>query len=147
MNDVSKLGRLLDLRRHDEQKRTIELALANKAVSDSEAALEALARQRGELEAAVAQSNDSVGQLKTLRLLLDQVDVSVRNANSVRALALATVDEKIEALKEASRYREALERVVGPREEQMRVLQRLAERKEEDESALVPFRIPKNGSR
>lgn len=147
MNDVTKLGRLLDLRRHDEQKRTIELAMANKAVSDSEAALEALARQRGELEAAVAHSNDSVGQLKTLRLLLDQVDVSVRNANSVRALALATVDEKIEALTEASRYREALERVVGPREEQMRVLQRLAERKEEDESALVPFRIPKTGSR
>ena len=141
MSDPSKLDRLLDLRRHEEQRRTVELALARQALDDAEAALTKLQEQRHEVERVLDEvAGESVGQVQTLRLVLEQLDVGIQNANTVRALAAATTAEKEEQYRQASRNRETLERIVVPRHEAARALERIAERKQEDEAALTRFR-------
>jgi flagellar export protein FliJ len=141
MTDPSKLDRLLELRRHEEARRTAELALARQAVSDAELALHKLAEQRS---AAQNMSRDlggeSVGALKTIRMLLEQIDQGIQNANTVRALAAATVTDKEDQLREAEQRRDTLERIVVPRHEHARILKRMAEQKVEDEAALTQFR-------
>jgi flagellar export protein FliJ len=141
MTDHKKLDRILDLRRHEEQRRTVELAMAHQAVRDADAAVRQLEAQRSELERALQNlSGESVGLVKTFRLLLEQVEQSVHNALTVRALAEATVEEKIERLEQANRSREALQRVVVPRHAQARALERMAEQKQEDEASAHRFR-------
>jgi len=63
----------------------------------------------------------------------------------VQALASATVAEKEEQLREAEQRRDTLERIVVPRHEHARALQRMAEQKLEDEAALVQFRTRSRG--
>lgn len=141
MTDPGRLDRLLDLRRHEEERRTLELVMAHQAVSDAEEALTKLRAQRREVEVTLERvRGESVGQVQTLRLLLEQLDQGIQNASTVMALATATAKEKAVALAKASRDREALERVVIPRRERARAVQRVAEQKLEDEAALAQFR-------
>lgn len=141
MTDHQKLSRLLDLRRHEEQRRAVELAMARNALIDATDAVGRLEAQRAELDTMLADGVvDSIGQVKTARLLIEQVEQGLHNARTVQALAEATVSEKIEALEEAMQGREALERVIGPREAQARALERLAEQKAEDEAAAHRYR-------
>ncbi len=101
-----------------------------------------LGLRRAEIEAALARiSGESVGEVLTLRILLEQLDVGIQNARTVQALAAATVADKESGLAEAEKRREALERIVTPRQEEARALERLAERKQEDEVALTRHRL------
>lgn len=141
MTDYKKLARVLDLRRHEEQRRAVELAMAREAVRDSEVALEQMRRQRAELEAELeGLSGESVGQMKTLRLLMEQIDNGIHNALSVRALAAATEAEKLEALTKAAQNREALEKVVGPRREAALAHERQVEQKAIDDLIALRYR-------
>ena len=133
MTDYKKLERLLDVRRHNEQRCAVDLALAREAVRDSEAALERMQRQRAELEAELEGTEGAVGQMKTLRLLMDQVDQGIHNARSVRALAAATEAERRAALEKAAQDRELLEKVVQPRKERARADARMREQKAVDD--------------
>jgi flagellar export protein FliJ len=140
MTSPSKLERLLDLRRHEEERRAVELAMARQAVRDAELALTKLEAQRGAAEDALKRLHgESVGEVKTLRLLIEQLDQGIHNANTVRALAAATVVEKEQMVIEAGRRVETLERVIVPRNEQLRALERIAEQKLDDEAALARF--------
>lgn len=124
----------------------MELAMASQAVADADEALRKLREQRGQIEEALGKtSGESVGGVLTLRLLVEQLDRGIQNALTVRTLAAATVTEKQEAFLEAGRRRESLERIVIPRLEQARALERLAERKLEDEVALTPYRLGGHG--
>lgn len=141
MNDPKRLDRLLDLRRHEEERRAMEFVMAQQAVSDAEQALSALEAQRKQLEEQLEQmSGESVGQVQTLRIFLEQLDQGIRNARTVCALASATASEKVEALAKASQDREAMERVIGPRREQADAFRRMMDRKAEDEAAMDRFR-------
>ena len=143
----SKLDRLLDLRRHEEELRTAELAFARQAAAEAEEALRSLEEQRRQLEQILGDvGGESVGQVQTLRLLLEKLDQGITNALVVRQLAAATAEEKAEYFTVANRDREALERVVIPRHEHARALQRVVEQKQEDEAALVRFRSSGSGS-
>ena len=142
MKSVTKLNRLLDLRRHEEERCKIEVARARQAVRDAEGALERLEVQRAELESAnEGAQNESVGQMRTLRFLLDQVDKGIQNARTLHSLATDTAEGKLAELAEAIRQRESLERIVIPRQEQIRTMQRMAEQKLDDEAALTRFRV------
>ena len=141
MTDHRKLDRLLELRRHEEQRRAAELAMARSALIDASEAVAKLTAQRAELEALVAEGGaDSIGQVKTTRLLIEQVDQGLHNARTVLALAEATVAEKIEALEQAHQNCEALERIIAPRYAQARALERMADQKVQDEIAAHRFR-------
>ena len=141
MNDPKRLDRLLDLRKHEEERRALEFVLAQQAVSDAEQALATLEGQRRQVEAQVeGASGDSVGQVQTLRMVLEQLDQGIRNARTVCALAAATASEKVEALAKASQDREAMERVLGPRREQAQAFRRMMDQKAEDEVAMDRFR-------
>ena len=140
MTDPKTLDRLLDLRRHEEQKRAVELASAKEAVRDSEASLELLQERRSELEAELESlAGESVGQLKTLRLLIEQVDHGIHNARSIRAMAAATELEKAQEFTKAMQQREALERVVIPRREEARELDRRNEQKAADDLTALRY--------
>ncbi|MEM7414294.1 MAG: flagellar FliJ family protein [Gemmatimonadota bacterium] len=141
MTDYKKLARVLDLRRHEEQRRAVELAMAREAVRDSEVALDQMRRQRAELEAELERlAGESVGQVKTMRLLMEQLDNGIHNALSVRALAAATEAEKLEALTKAAQNREALEKVVGPRREAALAHERQAEQKAIDDIITLRYK-------
>ena len=139
--DPTKLDRLLELRRHEEQRRTVELVASHRALDEAERTLEQLRAQRREIETKMENLHgESVGQFQTHRLLLEQLDQGIRNATTVMSLASAKAGEMAEALEQASKDREALERVVVPRREQAQALERVAEQKVEDEAALTRFR-------
>jgi len=141
MTDPTRLGRLLDLRRHEEERRALELVMAQQAVSDAETALEELEAQRRRVEASLERlRGESIGKVKTLRILLEQLHLGVRNARTVCAVAAATASEKVEALSKASRDREALERVIIPRQRRAEALQRIVDQKAEDELAMDRYR-------
>lgn len=141
MTSPSKLERLLDLRRHEEERRTVELVMARQAVQDAELAVTKLEAQRRVAEDTLKRLHgESVGDVKTLRLLIEQLDQGIHNAHTVRALAAATVAEKEVLVVEAGRRVETLERVIIPRNEQLRALERMAEQKLDDEAALARFR-------
>ena len=140
MTDHRKLDRLLDLRRHEEQRRAVELGLARQAVTDASVALDELRLRRADLERFFSSpAAESVGQAKTVRLVIEQVDLGTQNAQTVLALAEATLSEKLKAFEEASRAREALERVLVPRVAEAEALERVAEQKREDEVAARRF--------
>ena len=116
-------------------------SIFQRAVSDAQEAVAKLCAQRREVEVRLETgSGDSVGQMKTLRLLLEQLDYGIQNARTVADLAVTAAKDKAEALVAASQEREALERVVMPRREQAEALRRVAEQKSEDEAALTRFR-------
>ena len=141
MNDPKRLDRLLDLRKHEEERCVMEFVMAQQAVSDAEQALQGLEAQRKQIEARLEEmTGESVGQVQTLRLFMEQLDQGIRNARTVCALASATAAEKVEALARASQDREAMERVVGPRRAQADALRRLVDQKAEDEVAMEQFR-------
>ena len=141
MTDHRKLDRLLDLRRHEEQRRAAELAMARGALIDASEAVSKLTSQRAELEALVSEGGaGSIGQVKTTRLLIEQVDQGLRNARTVLALAEAAVAEKLESLEKAHQNCEALERIIAPRHAQARALERMADQKAQDEIAAHRFR-------
>lgn len=141
MNDVSRLLRLLDLRRNEEDRRKAEMARARQALDDAEQALLQLDVQRTELQSVMdAIRGESVGQLRTVHLLVEQVDRGIKNATTMRGVAATTVATKAAELAEATARRESLERIVVPRQEHARALQRLAEQKLDDEAALIRFR-------
>ncbi len=146
MNRRTKLDRLLDLRRDEEGRRAFELSMARQAVADAEEALSRLRAQRLEVDAALEKMIGApVGEVVMLRLLVEQLDRSIHNAHTLSTLAAATVTDKEAGYIEASKRRESLERVVVPRLEQARALERLAERKHEDEVALHPYRVSRTG--
>ena len=141
MNDHKKLDRLLDLRRHEEQRSILDLAMARRAVLDAEETVRQLLAQRQALESDLEEMRGgSVGEVKTLRLLIEQVDNSVRNARSILQAAQTREGEKMESMTEAAQDRDALERVVLPRHEQARELERMEEQKQSDELAAIRFR-------
>lgn len=141
MNDHRKLDRLLDLRRHEEQRSILDLAMARRKVLDAEETLRQLLEQRRALESDLEEmTGASVGEVKTMRLLVEQVDGSIQNARSILAMAVATETEKQQSMTEAAQDREALERVVAPRHRRARELERMAEQKQSDELAAIRFR-------
>jgi len=141
MNDHRKLDRLLDLRRHEEQRSILDLAMARRAVLDAEETVRQLLAQRHALESDLEEMHGgSIGEVKTLRLLIEQVDNSVRNARSILQAARTREGEKMESMTEAAQDRDALERVVLPRHEQARELERLEEQKQSDELAAIRYR-------
>lgn len=141
MNDPKRLNRLLDLRKHEEERRALEFVMAQQAVSDAEQALTSLETQRRQVEDQLENaSGESVGQVQTLRMVLEQLDQGIRNARTVCALASATAADKVEALAKASQDREAMERVLGPRQEQAAAFRRMMDQKAEDEVAMDRFR-------
>ncbi|MBT8489281.1 MAG: flagellar export protein FliJ [Gemmatimonadetes bacterium] len=144
MNSPKRLDRLLDLRKHEEERRAMEFVMAQQAVSNAEQALSSLEAQRRQVEQQLENaSGESVGQVQTLRLVLEQLDQGIHNARTVCALAAATASEKVEALAKASQDREAMERVLGPRREQAEALRRMMDQKAEDEVAMERFRRSK----
>ena len=148
MNDPKRLERLLELRKHEEEKRALQLVMAQQAAIDAQSALDELEAQRKRVEESIERlSGESVGRMKTLRLLLEQLDNGIRNARTVHALASATASEKVEALAKASREREALERVIEPRREQIEAVQRVMDQKAEDELAIDRFRRGRGSDR
>lgn len=141
MTDHRKLDRILEIRRHDEQRRAVELAMARSALGDAAAAVSRLKAQRAELEALATEGGAaSVGQVKTARLLMEQIDQGLHNARTVLALAEAAVAEKVEALEKAHQNCEALEKIIAPRQERARALERMADQKAQDEIAAHRFR-------
>ena len=141
MNDHRKLDRLLDLRRHEEQRSILDLAMARRSVLDAEETVRQLLEQRQALESDLAEMRGgSVGEVKTLRLLIEQVDGGIQNARSLLAMAVATEGEKQESMTEAAQGRDALERVVLPRHQQAREMERMNEQKQSDELAAIRFR-------
>ena len=140
MTDHRKLERLLDLRRHEENRKAAQLAMARRALLDAREALGKLEEQRRELETPSAGGNDSVGQWKTVRLLIEQLDHGIHNARTVVVLAEAALAERVEELEAATRNREALERILVPRHAEVRALERMAEQKQEDEIAAHRYR-------
>lgn len=147
MNDHRKLDRLLDLRRHEEQRSILDLAMARRRVLDAEETLRQLLEQRQALESDLEEmSGASIGELKTLRLLIEQVDNSIRNARTILSAAQAVEREKQQSMTEAAQDRDALERVVLPRHEQAREMERIAEQKQSDELAALRFRNGESSS-
>ncbi len=141
MTDYKKLQRLLDVRKHAEQRCAVDLAHARDAVREAEKTLERMREQRADLEAELARAGgDSVGRMKTLRLLIDQVDNGIHNAMSVRALAAATEAERLQALEKASQDRELVEKIVQPRKERARAAERQTEQKAIDELNMQRYR-------
>lgn len=119
----------------------MEFVMAQQAASDAEQALSALEAQRREVEEQLENAvGESVGQVQTLRLVLEQLDHGIQNARTVCALAAAAASEKVEALAKASQDREAMERVLGPRREQAEAVRRMMDQKAEDEVAIERFR-------
>jgi flagellar export protein FliJ len=140
------LDRLLDLRREEEGRRAFELSMARQAVADADEAMRGLRGQRREVEHVLGGlSGELVGEVMTLRMIVEQIDRSLQHAHTLVTLASATVTEKEEAYAEANKRRESLERIVIPRLEQARALERLAERKYDDEVALQPYRVRGTG--
>jgi flagellar export protein FliJ len=141
VRSATRLDRLLDLRRHEEEQRLFELALAQQSVVDAQEALARLRERRAEIERALADSDgESIGEVQTLRLLLEQLDRTIQNAATIGALASGTAAEKEQKYMEARRSREALEKVIAPRVEEQRTAERLIEQTREDEVALIQFR-------
>ena len=142
MKSVTKLNRLLDLRRHEEERCKTEVARARQTLRDAEDTLRRLEMQRTELESGNAEApSESVGQMRTLRFLLDQVDQAIQNARVAQGVAASAAETKLAELAEAVQQREALERIVIPRQAQIQAMQRMAEQKLDDEAALTRFRV------
>lgn len=142
MKSVTKLNRLLDLRRHEEDRCKTEVACARQALRDAEDTLRRLEMQRTELESGNAEApGESVGRMRTLRFLLDQVDQGIQSARVAQSVAAAAAEAKLAELAEAVRQRESLERIVIPRQAQIQAMQRMAEQKIDDEAALTRFRV------
>lgn len=141
MTDYKKLQRLLDVRKHAEQRCAVDLAQARDAVREAEETLDRMREQRADLEADLARAGgDSVGRMKTLRLLIDQVDNGIHNAMSVRALAAATEAERLQELEKAAQDRELVEKIVQPRKDRARAAERQTEQKAIDELNMQRYR-------
>jgi len=148
MTPLRQLDQLLDLRKRDEDQRAAEAALAQQAERDAMRALQELRAQRVQVERALERlRGESIGQVQTVRLLLEQIDQGIRNARAVGALASAALEEKMEALRVARTDREALERVVDSRRRELHATERLVERRLEDETAMQLYRRARAGDR
>ena len=78
MKDVKRLSRLLDIRRHEERKRASELGEARRLLDEAAAGVRRLETQRSELERArIGDAGSSVGHLKTMHFLVEQLDQGV----------------------------------------------------------------------
>lgn len=141
MTDYKKLQRLLDVRKHEEQRCAVDLGAARQAVREAEDGLARLRAQRTELEVELTRaSGASVGRVKTLRLLIDQVDNGIHNAMSVRAMAAATEAERLQALEKAAQERELVEKIIQPRKERARAIERQTEQRAIDELNMQRYR-------
>jgi len=132
---------LLEVRRRLEQERTAELVRARRAVADTGADLDSLLGRKEEIHASMNEVADAtVGRVQSLRMIMEHVEVGIRNASLLHAAASAEVDQRVEAFRVAAVRRESLERIVSARLEFTEQVRRASEQKVQDEVALNTFR-------
>ena len=138
MKDVKRLSRLLDIRRHEERKRASELGEARRLLDEAAAGVRRLETQRSELERArIGDTGSSVGHLKTMHFLVEQLDQDLTRAREALLRAQGEVDDRVEAFSEAVNDSEALERVIEPRRSAARQEERKAEQKQQDDMSSI----------
>ncbi len=136
----SGLDRLLQLRRRMEEARTAELGRARAAMKEADEAVQSLEDRRRHAQRSLQDVDDcSVGQVQSIRLLLDRIDAGLRNARTVRRAAESEADARAADFIDATRDREAVERVVQTRHEHARQLRQASEQKALDEVAIHQF--------
>lgn len=136
----SGLDRLLELRRRMEEARTAELGRARAAMKEADEAVQSLEDRRRDAQRTLEEAEDcSVGQVQSLRLVLDRIDAGLRNARTVRKAAETEADARAAEFIDATRDREAVERVVETRREHARQLRQASEQKVLDDVAIHQF--------
>lgn len=134
------LDRLLELRRRLEESRTAELARARSAVSEAEEAVRSLEDRRRAAERSLGSGDPcSVGRVQSVRFMIDRIDAGLRNARTVRQAAETEADARAAAFIDATRDREAVERVLQGRQAHARQLRLATEQKLQDEVAIHQF--------
>ena len=136
----SGLDRLLELRRRMEESRTADLGRARAAMREADEAVQSLEERRRDARRTLEETDDcSVGQVQSLRMVLDRIDAGLRNARTVRKAAESEADARTAEFIDATRDREAVERVLQSRQEHARQLRQASEQKTLDEVAIHQF--------
>jgi flagellar export protein FliJ len=134
MKDVKRLSRLLDLRKHEERRRAAELGEARRLLDEASEGVRRLETQRSELERVRSgDGSPSVGHLKTMHFLVEQLDKDLSRAREALVRAQGELDDKVEAFSEAANDSEALERVIEPRRSAAQRRERASEQKQQDD--------------
>lgn len=133
------LGRLLDFRKSEERKKAQSLAHARQESDSARRAWEDLVQlqQAGRAKLAEAHRNGgSVGILRNMEFLLEQVEEHVRAAGEVSREADEKLVESVKHYTEAVRERNSLDRLKDRRMKEWKVEEGRREQKEIDEIAI-----------
>lgn len=134
------LGRLLDLRRNEENRRATHVAAARRDSDSARKAREDLVTvcQAGRAKVAEAhQLGGAVGTLRNMELLLERVEEQVQEADEVCQETNEKLVESIKDYSEAVRERHSLDRLKDRRMEEWRVEESRRDQKEIDEIAVT----------
>jgi flagellar export protein FliJ len=136
-----RLQRLLDLREQKEREKAVELLRAEAAMDAARTALAGLeaARESGRERLLGAQGDGTVGQLRNLAFVLEQLDRRVADAAASLAEAAQETERVREGLTEAHQERRALDRLRDRHEAEWRGHEVQADRLTMDAIALTRF--------
>jgi flagellar FliJ protein len=134
------LGRLLDYRRHTERQKAQTLVHAREESDSAKRAKEDLLeiQRAGRKKLAEAhQSGGSIGVLRNMEFLLEQMEEHVKAADEVCQVADEKLVESVRRYSEAVQERNSLDRLKDRREQEWKVEEGRREQKEIDEIAIT----------
>ncbi|HEX6630203.1 MAG TPA: flagellar export protein FliJ [Gemmatimonadaceae bacterium] len=136
-----RLQRLLDLREQKEREKAVELLRAEAAMDAARVALAGLesARESGLARLLGAQGDGTVGQLRNLAFVLEQLDRRVADAAATLDAAAEETARVRESLTEAHQERRALDRLRDRHEAEWRGHEVQEDRATMDAIALTRF--------
>lgn len=136
------LGRILDLRRQVEQEKARTLAQARRRSEEAREAWENLAEIQQAGRAAMAEAHrtgGSVGRLRHMEFVLEQMAGKLENAEVRREEAEEDLSASVEKYTEALRDRKSLDRLRSRRWEEWKTEENRREQKDMDELAVTRF--------
>lgn len=143
-----RLQKVLDLRHWKEQERAGQLSRARHEMAETTRALEHLTAVRTATRAQISDAHGAggtVGHLRNLREVLQQLDSRIAEATGRQEEAAALVQASLSDFTEAYRERRILEQLRARQEEESRIAGNEAERKELDEVAITRHTRPGEG--
>jgi flagellar FliJ protein len=143
------LGRILDLRRQVEKEKALSLAEARRRSEEARKAwedLEEIRRAGRESLARAHESGGSIGQIRNMEFVLEQMAGKVDSAQERRREADENLVESVKRYTDAFRERRTLDRLRSRRLEQWKTEEKRREQKDMDEVAITRYGRPAPGS-
>lgn len=137
-----RLQKVLDLRLWKEQERAGQLSAARQEMEKAAQALENLSAVRSATRDQIALAHGAggtVGHLRNLREVLNQLDARIEEAAGRHQAAEENVQESLARYTEALQERRILERLREKQEEASRIAENQAEQKALDEIAVTRY--------